>query len=175
MYLLAIVDSELLGRIMAEIYYIPLARLELKTTLSKEQFNERLSSELSGRSSFIEGHQKNRKHFTGQLGENSFRVSKVLGSRNSFSPIIKGTLKEENEFTTIKIKMILKPATLAFLMFWVFFVVLFSSLQAETLSDILWPIGMVLFAYFITFMGFNSAAEKAINALKDLSNPKYTP
>lgn len=69
--------------------------------------------------------QSNGEYFRGSVGEDSFKIQRCIGYRNSFLPVIIGTIQNENEKNVINIEMRLNSFVKGFVIFWLSFVILF--------------------------------------------------
>jgi hypothetical protein len=58
------------------------------------------------------------KPYLGVIGSEKFRIWKVISYRNSFLPIIRGTIKENNSGTILKITMMPAMSVLLFMSVW---------------------------------------------------------
>lgn len=56
--------------------------------------------------------------FTGMAFSGSFTVSRVIGYRNSFLPVIKGTYRSEGSGSRIQVTMKMAPMVQVFMGFW---------------------------------------------------------
>lgn len=109
--------------------------------------------------------------FYGEIGETHFTIKRSISYKNSFIPIIKGTLKN-SEFsiqgTQIEIKLRMSIFVMMFGLVW-FGVMIFMLLSIiihlvsdkNSNSETVIPIAMMLFGYFLFTGSFSYEAAKA--------------
>jgi hypothetical protein len=151
--------------------YLPFERITYKTNLSEKEVLTRLSG-------FVEpkkfGLGKNYiKEYEGTVNNNSFEISRVIQYRNSFLPQINGRIQNENNGTQIQVTMSLHAFVFFFLIVWWSFALIFFigvSLRAirekEISVELFLPLGMLLFVYALTMIGFKSESKQAKEYLR---------
>lgn len=151
--------------------YLPFERITYKTNLSEKEVLTRLSG-------FVEpkkfGLGRNYiKEYEGSIHNNSFEISRVIQYRNSFLPQINGKIQNENNETQIQVTMSLHAFVFFFLIVWCSFAMIFFigvSLRAirekEISVELFLPLGMFLFVYALTMIGFKSESKQAKEYLR---------
>ncbi|MGR3854106.1 hypothetical protein [Chryseobacterium indologenes] len=151
--------------------YLPFERITYKTNLSEKEVLTRLSG-------FVEpkkfGLGKNYiKEYEGSISNNSFEISRVIQYRNSFLPQINGKIQNGNNGTQIQVTMSLNAFVFFFLIVWCSFALIFFigvSIKAirekEIAVELFLPLGMLLFVYALTMVGFKSESKQAKEYLR---------
>ncbi|WP_114821193.1 hypothetical protein [Chryseobacterium sp. KLBC 52] len=151
--------------------YLPFERITYKTNLSEKEVLTRLSG-------FVEpkkfGLGKNYiKEYEGTVNNNSFEISRVIKYRNSFLPQINGKIQNENNGTQIQVTMSLHAFVFFFLIVWCSFALIFfigvsiKTIKEKEISiDLFLPMGMLLFVYALTMVGFKSESKQAKEYLR---------
>ncbi|WP_330745640.1 hypothetical protein [Chryseobacterium sp. CP-77] len=151
--------------------YLPFERITYKTNLSEKEVLTRLSG-------FVEpkkfGLGKNYiKDYEGSVDNNSFEISRVIQYRNSFLPQINGKIQNGNNGTQIQVTMSLNAFVFFFLIVWCSFALIFFigvSIKAirekEIAVELFLPLGMLLFVYALTMVGFKSESKQAKEYLR---------
>lgn len=155
---------------------LPFENYTLITKLSIEDVCKRISENIEPKKTAIFSFLScnSTKPYEGELVGDSFNISRIINYRNSFLPIIKGQITTSLGQTQIKIKM--RPATfvLIFISIWLGIVGLFciGFLAAGILQIlrhgfspielfVLFPFGMFLLGYLLTFFAFKSESKKS--------------
>ncbi|QBA21182.1 hypothetical protein EU348_08270 [Chryseobacterium indologenes] len=151
--------------------YLPFERIIYRTSLSEQEVLTRLSG-------FVEpkkfGLGKNYiKEYEGSVDNNSFEISRVIQYRNSFLPQINGKIQNGNNETQIQVTMSLNAFVFFFLIVWCSFALIFFigvSIKAirekEIAVELFLPLGMLLFVYALTMVGFKSESKQAKEYLR---------
>lgn len=151
--------------------YLPFERIIYKTNLSEKEVLTRLSG-------FVEpkkfGLEKNYiKDYEGSVDNNSFEISRVIQYRNSFLPQINGKIQNENNGTQIQVTMSLNAFVFFFLIVWCSFALIFfigvsiKTIREKEISvELFLPLGMFLFVYTLTMVGFKSESKQAKDYLR---------
>lgn len=109
--------------------------------------------------------------FYGIVKFGEFRLIKKITYRNSFNPIIRGTIFTEDEKTVIDVRMSLIPFVAVFIAFWLFFASVFTVLglcfEAEKVV-LLHPIVMIIVCYCTVEGGFWYEAKRIRRRLESL-------
>lgn len=66
------------------------------------------------------------KLYRGKIGEHSFKIYRIIYSKNSFLPEIEGRIKAQGRGSQIEIEMKLDPIVIIFLYFWLSMAALFA-------------------------------------------------
>jgi hypothetical protein len=158
---------------------LPYENITYKTHLSKEEILNRLNQETEPKQwirmtgIFSSG---NHKAYEGVVNQNSFKISRIIGYRNSFLPRIEGEIEEKVEgnskITLIHIKMRLHTFVLVFLCVWLSFMFLattflipifkqeISNPSISNLASII-PFLMIPFISLITILAFHYEGNKS--------------
>lgn len=117
--------------------------------------------------------------FSGKVSPSHFTIRPECGYRNSFAPVLTGTMTEEKEGTMIDIVLQLHIFVRMFITVWsggLFLFSLFGVLgvfmdfidRTGGITLILVPIGMITAGQIITRLGFYGSARKALKRLREL-------
>ena len=113
------------------------------------------------------------KTFEGEVSATDFNIRPIISYRNSFIPIIKGTVSSTQNGSKIKIEMNLHPFVKYFVTMWLgmvgmgFFALCISMVESSSFSPLfLTPVGMWLFGYFLAKKGFDYESKPALQALE---------
>ncbi|WP_454046435.1 hypothetical protein [Chryseobacterium sp. Marseille-Q8038] len=151
--------------------YLPFERITYRTHLSEQEVLTRLSD-------FVEpkkfGLGRNyMKEYEGSIHNNSFEISRVIQYRNSFLPQINGRIQKENNGVKIQVALSLHAFVLFFLIVWCSFALIFFigvSIRAirekEISVELFLPLGMLLFVYALTMVGFKSESKQSKEFLR---------
>ena len=115
------------------------------------------------------------KTFEGEVSETGFSIKPIIRYRNSFIPIMKGTVKPTETGSKIKLEMTLHPFVKSFMRMWLgmvamgFITITISMLESSSFSPLfLFPIGMWFFGYFLAKKGFGYEAKPAQTTLESI-------
>ena len=81
---------------------IPYQRFEIKTKLSQEAAREKLANIVEPRKVRL-GFSRIDNPFEGELESNRFKITRVLGYRNSFIPVLTGEIRDDLDSSTLQI------------------------------------------------------------------------
>jgi hypothetical protein len=155
--------------------FLPVENLTFKTTLSQVEVINRLKENIEPEKALRFGlfRKDSSKPYEGYLTEKYFNIKRIIGYRNSFLPRINGSIKSENRGTNIKVKMQLQTLVKVFLGIWClgvgigFMAILISTISKNKFEPVIFiPLGMLLFAYLLTLVGFKAESSKSINDLE---------
>ncbi len=156
--------------------YLPIENYTLITKLSVEEIMQRLTQNVEPRKN-VRMHgfgRKSLKPYEGEITTNSFKISRIIDSRNSFLPMITGNISSFLGKTEIKIKM--QPATfvLIFISLWLGIVgIVCLGMAAVALAQIskiftkdfspmtFIPFAMFIFGCLLTHFAFKSESKKS--------------
>ena len=117
------------------------------------------------------------KSFEGEVSATTFNIRPIIRYRNSFIPIIKGTISPAENGSKIKLEMNLHPFVKYFVTMWLgmvgmgFFAISISMIESSSFSPIfLFPIGMWFFGYFLAKKGFDYESKPALRTLESIFN-----
>ncbi|MGM9496707.1 hypothetical protein BH720_000690 [Desertifilum tharense IPPAS B-1220] len=115
------------------------------------------------------------KPYEGEIGDRTFRISRILNNRNSFAPLIIGRIKEQGTGSQIEIEMKLHPFVKFFILFWLGAVgigcigVAIAILSRQRFElPLLIPYGMFIFGALLPFVGFKPEAHRSKQFLINL-------
>jgi hypothetical protein len=103
---------------------LPFERYKIKSLLSKGIIEERFQKNIENKPPFFSFFYSGGKLFKGEIYRDHFVIERIIKYRNSFLPMIEGTIFQDNMGSTIKIVMRLNKFVLAFWIFWM--VMIFS-------------------------------------------------
>ncbi|WP_338814353.1 hypothetical protein V9L05_03175 [Bernardetia sp. Wsw4-3y2] len=162
--------------------YLPYENLTYKTHLSKEEILKRLNNKTEPeqwiRMSGVFSSGKH-KEYEGVINENSFKISRIIGYRNSFLPRIEGKIEEGKGSTLIHIKMRLHTFVLVFLVIWLsvmfiaatFLITTFSrEVSHQSISSLasFTPFLMIIIISIVTILAFHYEGNKSKEFFQNL-------
>jgi hypothetical protein len=134
---------------------LPYHRFEITSALPKVEALAVISSRLEKRQwlSPMGMNPKNDERFDGAVTDNTFNITRIMGYRNSFAPVIDGEVNESGRFSRIQITMRPSIFVFIFLAFCCFiFLPLFMGIDGVLLPVVLvsaFMYGMVLFGFWL--------------------------
>lgn len=144
---------------------MPFYRFEIELSAPPPVIAERLRAVVRSRLSFKEAFRQsfpfNRAEgppFIGSVQENSFKMKRNIAYRNSFLPMIRGTISSYGVGTRVAVTMFLHPIVAIFLIFWLG-TIASVAVSHPTMSWIPW--GMLAFGIALSVGGFIPEAIKA--------------
>jgi len=162
--------------------YLPFESITYRTELPLEEVITRLRKNIKEKKKFFDRsyHFDNfSQPYAGTLKENDFKISREINYRNSFLPVISGRVEQERKGTIISIKMRPHLAVLIFMVFWfsgVSIGALAFTLPVLTGGDFegasLIPVGMLVFGYLLTTLGFKYESKKSRKFFEELFEVK---
>ncbi len=151
--------------------FFPFERLTIKSYLSPEEVRQQLSLVVGPRQIHRNGATP-RKPYQGELNENSFEISRVIGYRNWFLPVIKGEIHPEMDGTSIHISMRPDVAVMASMVpllglggAWFFFI---GTFYVSPHIAIFVPIGFFIVHYVVSTSLFKFESVKSKSFLEGL-------
>ena len=114
---------------------------------------------------------KGDKYFAGKVSENSFKIFRHIHHKNSFLPLIIGTVEENEYGSTIKIKMRMATFVTFFLSVWfggVIAACLIFPFAGFPMPSALIPYLMLVFGILLVVIPNKSETEKAKEKLEEL-------
>lgn len=118
-----------------------------------------------------------RGEFIGEVGTAGFKIMSNIQYRNSFLPVITGSVRAEGSSSIITIKMRMHPLTSAFSVIWLSGVAFFLLIgiliacvdrNASSLTLLCAAGGMLVFGQLLIRGGFCGPAKKALKRMKEL-------
>src|SRR5688572_27230366 len=139
---------------------LPFENITYKTKLMKAEVRSRLNNMVEPRKMFRFSRGSS-KPYEGTIEANGFDIKRLISYRNSFLPVIIGTIQSGISGTTIHVKMRMHISVILFSCVWCFFVGIaaFAFLPKVINGEEDWqtgliPFGMLAFMYAITMGGF---------------------
>ncbi|MRI00031.1 hypothetical protein GH721_05720 [Kriegella sp. EG-1] len=154
---------------------IPSRKIELVTSLSKEEVEKILIENMQAKKGIEFGFSKrtNQKLFEGTYYHGQFNIQRVINYRNSFIPKITGKISSGVGGTKIIAELKMHGFVIVFMVFWMGGVSLASigaiySMINNGINDFfsLIPIIMLVFGGGMVYFGFKYEADKAVRELK---------
>lgn len=151
----------------------PYQKITIVTNLSKNEILDRFRK-CVGNKQYKNWNRIDRNLFTGSRVNDNFEMELLTDYRNSFTPVIKGTLFEIPEGTALEAVLRSNwPVTIATLVFITIGLILSALELAAYVKNEPWSFwyfpGFVLFPYGLWWIAFNVDASKAIDALLKIS------
>jgi hypothetical protein len=157
--------------------FVPYENIIFESDLSYDEIIKRIENIIEPKRSLFSRlfKKNNEKTYEGELFENVFKINRIILYRNSFIPIIYGTIISDCNKTIINIKMKLHIIVKIFMSIWLSFFVLESFTDIKKfISDMelnvlpLMPITMILFGYILMTGIFKSESRKSKIYLEEL-------
>ena len=156
--------------------YLPFENIIFKTKLNSKEISKRLNEITEPKSFFrIPVFFRDHQQYEGVIGDNIFTINRIINYRNSFLPIIKGTIQEGHQKTKIFIQMRPHLVAIIFMLIWfgvsilictsIFITMLFEA-NFTALAAI--PFGILILSYVIILGGYNYESNKSIKYLAKL-------
>lgn len=134
---------------------LPYEKYSLKCNCNREKIVEILQKNTDVKRPFIKF--KDSKKFWGKVELDSFKIQRQISYRNSFLPIIKGKVIENEEKTIIKIKMRMHILVEIFVIIWLSFALSISGITGklfvENLINNVGVKGELLIPFFMFLLG----------------------
>jgi hypothetical protein len=158
--------EERMGRGGRDVKLVPYHRFEITSPLKREEALAAVSSRLEERKWFRVRwpSSDNDERFDGSVTQNSFNITRIMGYRNSFAPVVDGEVHDAGRFSRIVITMkphVLVPALLPMLA-----IVLVAGLVS---MGNIWPgLAMMALIYVMVLGGFWFEANKLEQTLRKI-------
>jgi len=159
--------------------FLPFEKITYRTKLDSEEILNRIWEIVEPKKTFrmtgIFGSSSEHKPYEGSINGNSFSITRIIGYRNSFLPIIKGNIEENLRYTKVNVKMRLHISVFFFMSIWlggvgiacIFFLAsIFNNQEFE--PAILIPFGMFIFGYVLLTGSFKYESIKSKKFLAEL-------
>ncbi|HWB62546.1 MAG TPA: hypothetical protein VG603_03475 [Chitinophagales bacterium] len=156
--------------------YFPNEEFDINTSLSVSQTIDLLQQNIQpGRSRTLHLFEKPEKPYIGEWSGQSFTISRILNYRNSFNPVITGTVRETPLGSSIHVKMQLHSFVKSFMLLW--FTPLLLALLFLIYDQIshwmfspgtLFILAFLAFGYGILMIGFKIESSRSYNFLENL-------
>ena len=153
--------------------FLPIENIVYKTSLTEDEATERLYENIEYEYDMF--YCKSKKSYIGKIDEQSFNIRRNIKYRNSFLPRISGTIINDSDSLTIKVKM--QPHVFVFVWFsiWCIFSISFAGIAITQMfinsnfdSVIFISFGMLLFGYAIMMGGFKYESSLSKTDLKKI-------
>lgn len=157
---------------------LPIEHITYKTSLKESEVIKRIEDNIEPEK-FIRFNMYNNdatKPYEGQINGQTFSIKRMINYRNSFAPIINGTVNNGFDGITIKVTMRLTVFAIVFLFIWFSVVVSSyfpnpivtnSSGKSEPMRH-LFSFGMSLFFYVLTLVSFKYESYKSKKDLQKI-------
>jgi len=161
--------------------FIPYENINYETELKFHEIIKILNSIIEPRKiiRILSIFNDNLKPYEGEINNNKFKICKIIRYRNSFNPIIYGTINNENNVTKINLKMKLHSFVKIFMIIWLGFTcITFLTgligliLNTEAKYSLPFGIGMMVFGYLLMTFGFKYESKKSKEYFKTLFKAK---
>lgn len=158
--------------------FLPYENYSLVSVLPPDEILTRIEKniEATKESTFFKYWSNSLKPYRGEINGNAFTITRNIHYRNSFIPVIRGTVSKQFDGSEIRIKMHPSLLVCVFLFFWLSFWAKFISLpliikqiSTNTLELMtLLPIGMLLAVYILVMVGFKAESSQSKQFLASL-------
>jgi hypothetical protein len=150
--------------------FLPFEKIKYKTNLSRDIIIEKLDSVIEPKKPGIFGGLSYVKYFRGELLENEFKIIRNIVYRNSFIPIIKGKIYNEDESVTINIFMRMYIFVTIFITFWLGICLMVICASLPSTKSTIIPSVIFVFGYTLMIACFKYESKKARKLLEELLN-----
>ncbi len=169
--------------------YLAFERHKIETKFDPEEVIKRIDNNIEPKQyfrskswSWINLGIESIKEFEGKAKDNRFRINRIINYRNSFQPIITGTISKDKNLTEINIEMQLNDFIMIFMSLWLLVFGLASlifpyvaivnyktSMQHPAIFLlVLIPTGMFTIGYFMMIQPFRHECKIALNFIKEI-------
>jgi len=144
---------------------IPYQRFEIKTKLSQEGSREKLAAIVEPRK-MRWGFSRADKPFEGELDGHTFKISRVIGYRNSFLPVLVGNIRDDLDSSSLQITA--RPNWFV-IFFWPVLLLIFfyATIFMADVTSIGFILLFFLFFYGVPTLFFNFELRKAEKLLNE--------
>ena len=175
--------AETLAHILGELNMklLPFENIIYRTNLPNEDIRNRLNDIIEPKKKFSFGESENNltKKYKGEFKDSYFNIARKINYWNSSLPRIKGVIYGDKNGSIIKVKMRLHIFPIVFLIIWnsivgiIFLLMLLTSISENEFNPIiLGPIGMIVFVYLLSLIGFKFESKKSKNDFAELFDSK---
>lgn len=149
---------------------ISFCHIEIITPLSIQEVRNILSKNIRPKRTFGFNSIKTgeKELFEAVFWEDEFNIQKIIITRNSFLPQIKGYIQPDFDGTKLVADLSVYTLVLAFLIFWLSVVFFIGIIYNEKYIYAIFPLLMIFFAIGLMHYGFNKGKIKSIVALKKI-------
>jgi len=157
---------------------LPYEDYQLITSLPEKEVVELISQQIEPAPALRLSQSKratNRKPYEGEISGNIFKIIRIIRYRNSFVPMIFGTIEKQGAVTRIHVEMRIMPLATLFIAFLMGIILIMGiSFLVIGLHDqrflpaLAVPLMMLAFGYFMVYWGFKSESAKSKKFLNEL-------
>ena len=165
--------------------FLPFEELVYHSELNKEELLARLDNEIEAEKSFGFGAKSfsYSKPYIGKIAYDRFEIKRAINYRNSFLPVIKGTIKNDLNGSKINVKMNLIDFVKVFMIVWLggvslgciastYSLFFRNNTNSETGFFMFVPFIMLVFGIAMGSLGFKAESKKSIADLEELLQAK---
>jgi hypothetical protein len=163
-----------LGESGRDVKLLPYHAFEIRTMMRPDAAREALAVHTEERRLFrlrFPG-AGNDSRFEGEVSATGFNITRVIGYRNSFLPVVEGDIASDGGGSRIKVRM--RPMTFVIVFLFAFGVIPLSLLPTAFSSGepgaAAFPFFFILFAYAMSMGGFWFEASKQERTLREIFN-----
>jgi hypothetical protein len=154
--------------------WLPFHRFEITSPLSLSAALDALKAHVEPRRLFrmVFPNPANEKRFQGEVGADSFEISRIIGYRNSFLPQVSGKIHGAGSRSTVNVTMQIHPLALVLMIVIASTIMLVAgalAFEGEVLALIPVVLMPTLF-YGIVLWAFWSEADKQERTLREIFN-----
>ncbi|WP_264536703.1 tetraspanin family protein [Flavobacterium sp. N1736] len=165
--------------------FLPFEKLVYRSTLTKEELTAHLENEIEAQKAFGFGARRHTysKPYIGKVRDNRFEIQRAISYRNSFSPIIKGDIKNDINGCKINVRMNLEAFVQAFMIVWLggvslaciaalYKIIFDNDLESDAGFFIFIPFLMLVVGIVMVSLGFKVESKKSIQDLEEILKAK---
>lgn len=147
---------------------LPFERLTYRTKLSKEELLSLLYKNVKEEKMGLFFKPRSERPYAGEITDNQFKLKRVISYKNSYQPIIKGEITEDQYGTKVEVKMNIHKFILWFGFLGILMVPAIFYFN-PMFQEKLWIIGLISLLQPIMIMGFfKFESSKSKNYFKEL-------
>lgn len=165
--------------------FLPFEELVYHSKLNKDELLARLDNEIEPEKpfSFSAKSFSYSKPYIGKISYDRFEIKRAITYRNSFLPVIKGTIKNDLSGSKINVKMNLIDFVKVFMIIWLggvslgciasaYSLFFRNNANSETGFFMFIPFIMLLFGVAMVCFGFKTESKKSITDLEEILQAK---
>ncbi len=161
---------------------LPYERFVIETRLTPGQVAERLREVTAPGRRLRLRSSAGGKAFEGTVSDLEFRLTRVIGYRNSFLPVVRGRIEDAPDGARIEVSMRLHPAVFGFMALWFGFLTIIlavifaiASIRQTFSPFFLVPLGIYAFGYALTTGGFKLESRRSREQLEAMLGAEPAP
>lgn len=155
--------------------WLPYHRFVIHSPLPPPQAQQKMAAQVQPRKIFRFGGPDNDRQFQGELTADSFSVTRIIGYRNSFLPLVEGRFESAAGGSAITITMRPLIFVIAFMTVWFSLALSFSAAAFTSTLVGLIPVGMLVFGYALVMIPFWIEAKKQERVLREIFQARAPP